>query len=169
MIVCESINANGQYDDASNNYADSVIRAWLNDSFYKTAFDDKERALIQATTVDNSVASTGYGSNSNVCSNTNDKVFLLSYKDVSNSSYGFSSNASRMRKLSDYARASGAWMSKSDWDGQYGGGIWMLRSPADSSNAFVRECHYNGEITEGGNNVSGKYFGIVPALTLKLS
>ena len=47
----------------ANNYKESHIRSWLNDNFYNTAFNTKEKARIQTTTVDNSAASTGYSEN----------------------------------------------------------------------------------------------------------
>ena len=168
VVLCESVIASGAYDDATNNYADSNIRAWLNDSFYKTAFNDLEKALIEMTAVDNSAASAGYSQSDNASSNTNDKIYLLSYKEATDESYGFS-NASRVKKLSDYARASGAWMSKSEWSEQYGSGLWLLRSPTNNGSTFVRECQYTGEVTDGGTNIASAYFGIVPALTLKLN
>ena len=82
VLLCESIIANGSYDDATNNYADSNIRAWLNDSFYKAAFSDIEKAIIETTLVDNSAASAGYSQSANASANTNDKIFLLSYKEI---------------------------------------------------------------------------------------
>ena len=169
LVVCESIIASGAYDDATNNYADSSVRAWLNDAFYKNAFSELEKALIVATEVDNSAASAGYTQSPNACANTSDKIFLLSYKDVTSVSYGFSGDSARIRKVSDYARAGGAWMSKSEWSEQYGNGLWLLRSPTDGGSSFVRECNYTGEVTDGGTNVASEHFGIAPALTLNLN
>jgi len=37
-VVCASIIANHRYDDSSNNYAQSEIRAWLNNEFYNQAY-----------------------------------------------------------------------------------------------------------------------------------
>ncbi|MBO5304263.1 MAG: InlB B-repeat-containing protein, partial [Clostridia bacterium] len=38
FILCDSVVDTHIYDDSSNNYANSEIRAWLNDTFYDTAF-----------------------------------------------------------------------------------------------------------------------------------
>ena len=113
LILCESIIANKQYyyidwdkrtiDGVTvypNNYEHSDIRAWLNDEFYNNAFSELQRALIQTTEVDNSVYSTGYDTNPYVCDNTNDKIFLPSYREMVNNANGFSRNGT----ASDTAR-----------------------------------------------------------------
>ena len=93
----------------ANNYKESHIRSWLNDNFYNTAFTAAEKARIQTTTVDNSVASTGYNPNQYACANTSDKVFLLSYSEATNASYGLSTDASRQLKPSAYAQSQGVY------------------------------------------------------------
>src|SRR5574344_1770668 len=90
-----------------NNYKESHIRSWLNDTFYNTAFTAAEKARIQTTTVDNSVASTGFSPNTYACANTSDQVFLLSYAEATNASYGLSTDASRQLKSSAYAQSQG--------------------------------------------------------------
>lgn len=167
-LICESIIDNLRYDDANNNYKTSEVRAWLNGDFYNKAFETLEKNLIQTVLVDNSAASTGYSTNSNICENTNDKIYLLSYADVTNSAYGFASDDSRIRFVSDFARARGAWISKSGISGYYGAGLWMLRSPNDTYTHFIRECSYNGEVSDGGTSVTSKFYGVVPALKIKL-
>lgn len=168
LLVCESIIDSSRYDDADNNYKDSEIREWLNNNFYNKAFSDLEQKLIQTVTVDNSISSTGYYENANVCENTSDKIYLLSYADAANASYGFASDGDRMKIASDFARAKGAWISTSGISGYYGNGMWMLRSPNDSYSHFIRECNYNGEITDGGTNLTSTFYGIVPMLKVKL-
>ena len=173
VLLCESIIDSSRYDSATSNYKDSDIRAWLNGTFYSKAFDALEAALIQTVTVDNSLSTTGYTENANVCANTSDKVYLLSYKDVTNSAYGFSSNAgdvnvSRMKKTSDYAIAKGAYTSDSSQTAHKGNGIWMLRTPIDTYNTFIRECDFRGMVTDGGTNITSTAFGVVPAITISL-
>ena len=173
VLLCESIIDSSRYDDANNNYKNSEIRAWLNGSFYSKAFDELEAALIQIVSVDNTLATTGYSQNANVCENTNDNVYLLSYKDVTNSAYGFSANAddvnvSRMKKTSDYAIANGAYTSVSTQIAYNGNGMWMLRTPNDSYTHFIRECNDTGAVTDGGTNITNTFFGIVPAITITL-
>ena len=173
VLLCESIIDSSRYDSANSNYKDSDIRAWLNGTFYSKAFGALEAALIQTVTVDNSLSTTGYTENANVCANTSDKVYLLSYKDVTNSAYGFSSNAgdvnvSRMKKTSDYAISKGAYTSDSSQTAYKGNGIWMLRTPNDTYNTFIRECDYRGMVTDGGTNITSTFFGVAPAITISL-
>ena len=167
-LVCESIIDAYRFDEESNNYALSDVRAWLNETMYDRMFNELQQSLIQTVSVDNSASSTGYSENSNACDNTDDKLFLLAYADVTNSAYGFASDDDRMKVTTDYARVLGAWMSTSDISGYYGNGLWMLRSPNDTYSHFIRECNYNGEVTDGGTNVGSKFYGLVPALTIKL-
>ena len=69
----------------ANNYEYSAIRAWLNEDFYDTAFSSLQRELILVSQVDNSASSTGYDTNKYACCNTQDKIFLLSAKEVMSS------------------------------------------------------------------------------------
>ena len=148
VLLCESIIASSRYDDLSNNYAESEIREWLNESFYNSAFSELERSLIQAVMIDGGVS---------------DNVYLASYADVSPLERSL-----RAKNATDYARASGAWVSTSYLDTHNGNGIWTLRTPNDTYAHFVNECNHNGDISDGGTNISSKFLGVVPALTIKL-
>ena len=179
FILCESIIANHRYASNSNNYANSEIRAWLNDTFYNTAFNDLQKEIIQLTTVDNSARSTNpnnnataftSGNNSYACSNTQDRVFLLSEQEVTNSAYGFNADYSnydtaRCMQTSDYSRATGAYMNTSTDD--YGNGWWWLRSPGCYYSSLARDVKYNG-YADSSNGVSSPSYGVVPALRIKL-
>ena len=107
----------------ANNYEYSHIRSWLYDNFDNTAFSTEEKARIQTTTVDNSVASTGYDPNQYACENTSDKVFLLSYVEATSTTYGLSTTASRQLVPSAYAQSQGAYTNTNTF------GSWWLRSP----------------------------------------
>ncbi len=155
-----------QYDydgSYSNNYANSTIRAWLNDTFYNTAFNDFQKALIQTVTVDNSASSTGSSSNSYACANTNDKVWLLSYTEAFNKY--FSSNSERTKKSSDYAKSQGCWTSKIS--GYEGNCYWWLRSP------YFSNSYRAWSVSDDGiYDIYSVYLtnsGVVPALKIKLS
>ena len=172
LILCESIIANKRYHASSNNYMNSEIRAWLNDEFYNTAFSSLQQQLIQETNVDNSVYSTGSDSNPYACANTDDKIFLPSYRDVVNTSYGFNSSYSaydtaRRRLTSDYSRATGAYMYTTD-SSYYGNGMWWLRSPYSDDSYSARYIFSDGYVSSG-RYVSRSNNGVVPALTIKLS
>ena len=178
FILCNRIIANKAYDaDNDNNYANSDIRAWLNDEFYKTAFGELQQAIIQTTEVDNSAQSTGYSYNPYACANTFDKVFLLSYREVTNSDYGFQSNSSyntaRYMLTSDYSRATGAQMNtgtgSSYYEGYYGNGwMWWLRSPYINRSNSARCVSYNGSISDY-NQVYYDMNGVAPALVITMT
>jgi hypothetical protein len=145
----------------ANNYKESHIRSWLNDSFYNTAFNNEEKARILTTTVDNSAHSTGYSSNKYACANTSDKVFLLSYAEATSATYGLSTDSSRQLKPSAYAKSQGVLT-----DNTNGNSDWWLRSP-DYGSAFnaqyVNNFGYVYYFT-----VFSTYFGVVPALWVSL-
>ena len=65
----------------ANNYKESDIRKWLNDTFYNTAFDSYEKQIIAYTNINNNQDSTASPTNQYVSDYTNEKVFLLSYKE----------------------------------------------------------------------------------------
>ncbi len=149
----------------ANNYAYSNIRAWLNDSFYETAFNELERELILLTAVDNSVASTGYSSNSYACADTEDYIYLLSYKEAT--TY-FTSDADRQKQTTDYAQCQGAWTSTSS--SYAGNGYWWLRSPDRTYSYYARSVYYDGRA--GSDyiyySVYGAGDGVCPALRICL-
>ena len=168
MILSELILDSQQYDyesgkeeNGNNNYAESTIRAWLNDTFYNTAFSAMQQAIIETTEVDNSSYSTGDSSNQDACENTFDKVFLLSYREAVNTSYGFStdswnSSATRQKMPTNYCLAQG---------GTVG---WQLRSPFDRS-YFPQAWLVSGAGSIGtGDRVCNTQSGIVPALVISL-
>ena len=67
-------------ETVNTNWANCSLRAWLNGTFYKTAFNGDERAIIETTYVDNS-SSQGL-SDSLGGPATHDNVFLLSYREA---------------------------------------------------------------------------------------
>ena len=143
----------------ASNYKDSHIRSWLNDSFYNRAFSTEEKARIQTTMVDNSVASTGYNPNSYACANTNDKVFLLSYVQATSSSYGLDTGTSRLLYPTGYAKSQGVYDSNNF-------SYWWLRSPYNLNAFSARIVGSAGGV--GPTSVDSTSFGVVPALWIVL-
>jgi len=158
----------------ANNYAESEIREWLNNTFYNTAFNTLQQGLIQTVNVENSARSTnphndatyyGSGENSYACNNTNDKIWLLSGQEVTRASYGFSTstgnNNTRGKSPTDYAKSQGVHTYN-------GNGCWWLRSPRC-------DLSFNAQyVADGGNSNCSSYVGsthegVVPALKIKLS
>ena len=134
FVLCESIidsqaysntiyeygtdeNGTAHWNDAghthyANDYATSSIRAWLNDDFYNTAFSSSQKASILTSELDNKAYSTSYSEYDS--ETTYDKVFLLSYSEMQNTAYGFSSSSARQAKGTDYAKCQGLWVSSSN-------------------------------------------------------
>ena len=137
----------------ANNYELSNIRKFLNDNFYDTAFNDLQKSIIETTLVDNSKSSTGNSSNSYVCNNTNDKVFLLSIQEAT--TY-YTIDTSRQAKGTDYAKAQGL--------GVYI--FWWLRSPDGLDANCAWDVHDYGH--GGYSNVPRTDIGIRPACWINL-
>ena len=133
----------------ANNYMYSHIRSWLNTTFYETAFTTLEKQIIEVTEVDNSASSTANISNRYVCGNTSDKIFLLSYSEVT--TY-YSSDNERSTSGSDYAKCQGLYVYPGNDKSTY----W-LRSPIDyadeNNNLEYKEntglVYYDGISTYG--------------------
>ena len=161
-------------DKCANNYEYSEVRSWLNNEFYNSAFA-LGNECIQTTTVDNSASTTkredtvgGY-----TCENTNDKVFLLSYQDYINSSYGFSTGTSssntRTCKTTDYARARGAYcFVQFDYSYKYCSHYWT-RSPYSDGGAHVWFVGSEGNINRSGNGVDSTDYCVNPAIKIKIN
>ena len=120
-----------------NNYMYSHIRSWLNITFYETAFSTLEKEIIETTEVDNSASSTGHSSNKYSCSNTRDKMFLLSYREAKKyfskthySKIHYLLDSGRLAKVSNYANCQGFfdtffysyWLRSPDYKSYYGCG-----------------------------------------------
>ena len=162
-----------KYADGSaetSNYKYSDIRTWLNEDFYNLAFS-LGNEYVQTTTVDNSASTTDSTSNKCACENTEDKVFLPSYQDYINSSYGFSTSTSsteaRYCKTTDWARVRGADYSTSS--SYFFNGDYWTRSPYSGS-------YYGNSVWEVRNDgtlhdlrVNSTSTSVRPAITIKIA
>ena len=137
-----------------------TLRTWLNNTFYKAAFNSTEKEVIQTTTVTNADNPTYRTEGGN---NTEDKVYLLSLDEVCNEAYGFndviqtnvrgSSNTDYLDAIEKYSLS------------------WWLRSPGYSSKYAARVSNY-GYLGDSGTEVSGinnVYDSVRPALHIDLS
>ncbi len=141
-----------------NNYEHSGIRGWLNGGFYDSAFS-LNNSCVLTTTVENFASTTGSSGNPYACENTQDKVYLLSYKDYENSDY-FADAAARRCKTTDWARASGAFC-----DTDYNGGYWT-RSPDSSLSGYAWDVGDDGNLYYG-SNVGNSNLSVRPSLRIK--
>ena len=178
ILVAESILTAHRFDEDSNNYKDSEIRAYLNDDFLNAAFTATAQNLIADTDVDNSAASTNPASNASqwnsgtndyACDNTEDKIFLLSEKEATTTDYGFTAydqygtGNSRIRVTTDYAKANYAYQSTT---AGYGG-WWWLRSPGYFNSFNARDIGHGGN-ADDSINVNDLLGGVVPALSISV-
>ena len=145
---------NASYTKYANDYATSSIRKWLNEDFYNTAFTSAQKQNVLPTTLDNKASFSKYDSVS-----TTDNVFLLSYSEAQNTSYGFTDNTSRKAVGTDYAKAQGLWVSNKC-------SYWHLRSAGNGSDN-TRSVDNSGDIYfVGVSNVNRTDHGVRPALRL---
>ena len=154
------------YDSESNNYKESDIRAWLNNDFYYSAFA-LGNIYIQRATVDNSAASTGESPNPHTCEDTEDKVFLPSYKEYYGAiQYGTLLDSPVKFESTDYARANG--VSHSDNAFDYNNDGHWTRSPSSRAGDFA-EFAYAGGIKFGQAYVKEDNIGVCPCIIIKTS
>ncbi len=161
-LDCKDSNENS---DTYFIWKSCTLRKWLNNDFYRTAFDGDEQGAI----VEKTVVNEDYGTDGE--NETRDKVFLLSYKEVTNSNYGFcekydTDSVSRSVKVSDYARAMGANIGTGDT--YRGNSWWLLRSQGNNS-SHVAIVYYNGHVDRFGMFVNNSDGVCVPALHIDLS
>ncbi|MBE6784451.1 MAG: hypothetical protein E7536_10645 [Ruminococcaceae bacterium] len=148
--------------DQANDYSKCSLRDWLNDDFYNIAFNSSEKSEIAVYECVTEVYD-DYGLGTKI---TYDKVFLLTYWDMLNEAYGFSSkrgiHSSRNALTTDYAICQGAEVSYDDSDEQ---GWWTLRTPhqykAESCYVFLAAVVWNADVNRLG--------GIRPAMKINLS
>ena len=170
----------------ANNWEYSFIRSWLNETFYNEVFNDLQKEIIQTTHLDNSARSCnpneypkyyGYGENAgknkyaDQCKDTDDKIFLLSLRDVTTSAYGFNKDVlaedpARNLQASDFAKFHGVSMGNTQKDYV----TWYTRSPSlavgnQGYTTFVLYRDNKGVINSPNLVAEG---GVVPALWITL-
>ena len=154
---------NASYTKYANDYATSSIRKWLNEDFYNTAFTSDQKQNILPTTLDNKAYSTSDSKYDSI--STTDNIFLLSYSEAQNASYGFTDNTSstETRKAvgTDYAKAQGLLVYSSNKCSR-----WRLRSAGNDSNHACRVDHDGYVYSYSAGDVNGTFLGVRPALRL---
>ena len=141
----------------------STMRAWLNETFYNTAFDEAEKDQILTTTVP---ADTNADYGTEPGNDTLDKVFLLSLKEAEKY---FDSNEERRCSPSAYALANEAYTNGDCLTAEGNASCWWwLRSPGDCSQ-HAAGVHSDGSVDYQGNGVySHKYDCVRPAIWIRL-
>ena len=184
LVVCQSIidsrpitnyvdKQNGKYYNANNStqyyacdYARSSLRTWLNGTFLNATFTSAEKNKIPATSLQNKGYYTLTGNNKHTdldTISTSDKIFLLGYDDLINTSYGFKQlpgdpDAKRTRTPTDYAKCMGVRTLDN------GNAYWRLRSAGQNSHD---NCVVNHQGVSAWMNVvssSSNFIGLCPAI-----
>jgi hypothetical protein len=146
----------------ANNYMYSHIRSWLNDTFYETAFSTAEKQRIETTTVDNSASSTNDDSNEYACSDTKDKMFLLSNKEAETYC---SSDSKRIAQGTDYAKSQGLWVYTKNRNN--GNSCYWFRSPNEENSYYANVVGFDGGIYSN-YGVDDTDFGVRAACWIQL-
>ena len=138
----------------------STIRKWLNETFMKEAFNEKEQNSIKDTmiTTENS-------------EDTTDKVFLLSKEDVGNVTYGFdpvldSISGTRSMNITNYCKSKGARM----WQIEYFSGFydpWWLRTTEKDNTCAASASMWNGIVYS--SDMTNSRHAVRPAIHIDLS
>ena len=148
---------------------DSNNMDWTGNGFLQSAFTNSAISKISDTSVKNDLDSTGDKSNSYICDNTKDKIFLPSVQEMTNTEYDFnptrsndesSYDAKRIRVATDYAKANNMNITRSPF--------YFLRSPCYLPGYYGKSCwiitNENGRIAFDYVNKPDR--GIIPALCL---
>lgn len=175
---------NDTYAVAVVTWETCTMRSWLNgygsssnvcskdysgNNFIDRAFTASEQKTIKTTDVvnaDNPVYGTAGGNS------TQDKIFMLSYDEVTNPAYGFSSNYSTSddarKRINTAYVAKGGTIGSSYMGSEVSTDWWWLRSPGNYSYdaTFVDS---DGAVNQYGSNVYYDNSAVCPALHLNLS
>ena len=153
LVIAENIVDSQEFypETPYPTWADSNVRAWLNGTFFDTAFTSTEQSYIVASTV-STPAYAGISGGAD----TTDKLFLLSREEAMDTVYGFSTSAteadiSRQAQGSDYAKSQGL---------VGGNSGWWLRSPG--YNVGNASCVNSVGSIYPGNNVCCTDIGVRP-------
>jgi len=151
LLLSEKILDSKPYNETETNvtWETCTLRAWLNKDFYNAAFSSTEQAKIKTSTVVNEDDPLNGADGGN---NTSDKLFLLSYSEVTNPAYGFStqvdSDTARQAQGTGFAKSSGLYVYTGSSDN--GNSDWWLRTPGYSS-YYACIVYSSGDVGGGGD------------------
>lgn len=128
-----------------SNYEYSDVRKWCNNTFFNQAFNTSEKANIILKTINNLYSNYSY---QNVYDrNTEDYVYIPSFKEITTSVYGFESSGifsySRFSMPSDYASAKGVYTSTLE-EKLPNSGLYLLRTGPEYVKSFSYFVKFDG-------------------------
>ena len=147
-----------------SDYEYSKIREWLNGYFFENAFTLEEQSFIQESLNKNEYTHIGLKPDPDLRS-TLDKVFLLSYKEVISTLYGFFNNDCRVAHASDFARAHGLVSVPNDIDSSSN---WWTRTGFEFTPLFPAMVKYDGT-PDKPYYPQGENIGVRPAIKIILN
>lgn len=168
LLMAEKILDTKVYNtpSASITWEYCTLRAWLSDSFFSAVFSEGERArvLTSHNTNEDSAAFGTEGGN-----DTDDRVFLLSQSEMTQTAYGFNSNNSasdtaRQAQGSDYSKCQGLMVVAAQGNNSF----WWLRSPGQSATYAIGATPL-GWVGNSYETTNQNYIGVRPAVRINLS
>lgn len=160
-IDCKCYNIDGSVVT----WEDCTLRSWLNGygsninnnaidystagkSFYSVAFSDEEKAAILTSSVRNNKKDLPKGYQTNPGNNTEDKIYILSYKESTDANYGFDKemgyDANRQLVASDYTSAMGSYLYSNKTTSYIKTTQWWLRSSGKENLSQAMFVNYGG-------------------------
>ncbi len=138
---------------AGTTWEKCALRAWLNGDFLREAFSPEEQSAILITKVDNGKGQ-GFGQwNAKGGKNTQDRVFLLSFKEANTClgvTYEDVFNTVSRTAPTAYALERGAYTNDSDRTAEgTAAGWWWLRSPGIRQR-YAAMVYTDGSLIPGG-------------------
>lgn len=156
---------NSEYHDIA--WEDCSLRSWLNHDFFNTAFSEREQESILITDIDNSAAQSSISWESIPGNDTQDRVFLLSYREAEEL---LSAEMNRCAPT-DYAIGNGAWSNSAVKTNGRAAGVWWLRSRSSGAGyitgIFAGTVDCLGKPDYGHVNIHDA--GVRPALWIDLN
>ena len=151
-----------------SNYSKSLMRQWLNSTFFNTAFSSEQKENIKLTGLNNDcvkISGVEREYEEFNAPHTEDKIFLLSFDEVKNGDYKLDLK-SRQLQGTDYAKCEGLAV-----DSKSGNSDWWLRTPCFSSHimCLVTSRGYvcgTGEKELNGYSATLNIVGVCPAMKL---
>ena len=174
FLDCDRVLFNRRFDDASNKWADSELKGYLNDDFLKTYFSKAEQSAIAKSMIaggqsyeSGSWAEFAYGKTVGL---NGEKIFVLDDEDLMNEDYGYTSDPGMTLR-------SGTWSgqdferhivpNRAKQPASERGGYW-LRTALKRAGNCASGVDYTGVLTQFVVSADSNV-GISPALNVSRS
>ena len=153
------------------------LRAWLNGTFYKTAFSKSEKGKIVRSTVE---TPDNYKCDTKGGKTTNDYVYILSLEEVgryfNTDAYGWGKEEALICMPTQTALKNGAFtvtqnkvnekQPKYSYPLKVGACSWWLRSPGLTQNMAAYISH-SGDVYHGGDSVNSEKICVRPVICVR--